>query len=118
MHAPARGTVLEHDWAKVFEFASALRASLPVMVALAYLVLGTFNLYLFGPIGWPRLCLGLGALALAFVLPLTLSFALTLVLPLAFAFARSFWAEGAFVSALALAPGTVRVGLGNGLPRQ
>ena len=89
MRAPARGTVFEHNRAQAFELASSLRAALPIVVALAYLVLSAIDLDLLGPIGWPRFRLGLCALALAIVLPLALAlpfaFALTFVLPFALA---------------------------------
>ena len=87
MRASARGSVFEHDWAEVAELAGALCTSLPVMVSLAYLVLSVIDLYLLGPIGWPRFSFGLCALALASVLPLALSFALALVLPFALSWA-------------------------------
>ena len=72
------------------ELAGALCTSLPVVVSLAYLVLSAIDLYLLGPIGWPRFCLGLCALTLAIVLPLALSFALALVLPFALALSWAF----------------------------
>ncbi len=90
MRASARGSVFEHDWAEVAELAGALCTSLPVVVSLAYLVLSAIDLDLLGPIGWPRFCLGLCALALAIVLPLALSFALALVLPFALALSWAF----------------------------
>ncbi len=97
MRASARGSVFEHDWAEVFEFAGALVASLPVVMALAYLVIGAFDLSLLGPIGRPRLGLVFRALALAVVLPLALSFALAFVLPFALALSGAFCDQSTLV---------------------
>ena len=95
MRAPARSPVFEHDWAKVAEFAGALRATLPVMVPLAKSMLGAIAIDILGPICWPgfRLSLGTFALPLAFAIVFPLAFALPFAFALAFIFALALpWA--------------------------